>query len=274
MKNVSSSNGNEKYPKLRFPEFKNQWKAICLGDAIKQNLNPIPRPEHEYTRLGIYCHAKGTFHELVPIEKALDVDTMYLVEKDNLIVNITFAWEHAIAITSNNDEGKVVSHRFPTYAFTKEHCSSFYKYLILKPRFKYELGVASPGGAGRNRVLNKNAFLEIPINIPSLEEQNKIAAFMQMIDKRIEKQEALVAALKKYKRGLSKKLFNEVHNDTTCVVKQFSEVFELLQNNTFSRECLTNETTEILNIHYGDILVCVLKFRTLALSTSLTEDPM
>lgn len=78
--------------------------------------------------------------------------------KNMLIVNITFAWEHAIAITDANDEGKLVSHRFPTYDFNENALYDFYKYYILLPKFKYCLLNASPGGAGRNRVLNKKQF--------------------------------------------------------------------------------------------------------------------
>ena len=205
--NVSSSNGLE--PLLRFPEYTDSWKEKKLGDIVSENLHPVPMPCSDYVRVGLYCHAKGTFHELVPIDKALDVDTMYVVPKNNLIVNITFAWEHAIAITTADDEGKLVSHRFPTYSFNENEYHGFYKYAILKNRFRYELGVASPGGAGRNRVLNKKAFLEIPMLTPSLSEQQKIADFLSLVDARIEKQRLLVESLKKYKRGVIFKLFSK-----------------------------------------------------------------
>ena len=36
MANVSSSNGIEKYPKLRFPEFTDPWKCICIGDVYAE----------------------------------------------------------------------------------------------------------------------------------------------------------------------------------------------------------------------------------------------
>ena len=98
-------------------------------------------------------------------------------------------------------------------------------------------------------------FLEQEMCCPIEPEQQKIALFLSLIEKRIAAQEQLVEHLKKYKRGVSKKLFDEIHNDSSCVIKQFSEVFEPLQNNTFSRECLTNELSDVLNIHYGDILV-------------------
>ena len=95
----------------------------------------------------------------------------------------------------------------------------------------------------------------MPIRMPHNEEQKKIAAFLSLIEQKIECQSALVENLKKYKRGVSKRFFDEIHNNQTCAVKPFSEVFELIQNNTFSRECLTDENTDVLNVHYGDILV-------------------
>ena len=49
----------------------------------------------------------------------------------------------------------------------------------------------------------------IKINIPSLDEQQKIADFLSLVDQRIEKQRQLVESLKKYKRGLFLKLYND-----------------------------------------------------------------
>lgn len=106
-----------------------------------------------------------------------------------------------------------------------------------------------------NPKLMNNVMSEIKIYVPTIAEQKKIDDFISVIDHRIEKQHELIEYLKKYKRGVSKKLFDEIHNDSSCAIKQFSEVFELLQNNAFSRECLTNELADVLNIHYGDILV-------------------
>ena len=38
MANVSSSNGLEKYPKLRFPGFKEPWKATTLSAIFEKNM--------------------------------------------------------------------------------------------------------------------------------------------------------------------------------------------------------------------------------------------
>lgn len=194
-------------PNLRFPEFLSEWKELILKDIVTENLEPIPKPKKGYTRVGIYCHAKGTFQEYVPEGKGLNVDVMYVVHKDNLIVNITFAWEHAIAITKQEDEGKIVSHRFPTYKFQEGHLPDFYRYLILDKRMKYHLMVASPGGAGRNRVLNKTEFLKIPVSVPGTKEQRKIADAISSVDDVIVFIEKEVALWEEKKKGVMQKIF-------------------------------------------------------------------
>lgn len=59
----------------------------------------------------------------------------------------------------------------------------------------------------------------------------------------------------KYKRGLSDELLgkNETTEEWTKV--PFGEAFELLQNNTFSRDEMSSESGIAYNIHYGDVLI-------------------
>ena len=196
-------------PKLRFKEFTDEWKQTPLKNIIYSNIIEAPKPTTDYIRLGIRSHCKGTFHELVKIENILSADKMYIVPKNNLILNITFAWEQAIAITDDNDEGKYISNRFPTFAFKDNQLPTFYKYIIPQKRLKYDLNVASPGGAGRNRVLNKKLFLSIPVNIPLLKEQEKIAKFLTTVDKKITNLENTITSLENQKKGLLQQIFSQ-----------------------------------------------------------------
>lgn len=196
-------------PKLRFKEFTDEWKQTPLKNIIYSNIIEAPKPTTDYIRLGIRSHCKGTFHELVKIENILSADKMYIVPKNNLILNITFTWEQAIAITDDNDEGKYISNRFPTFAFKDNQLPTFYKYIIPQKRLKYDLNVASPGGAGRNRVLNKKLFLSIPVNIPLLKEQEKIAKFLTTVDKKITNLENIITSLENQKKGLLQQIFSQ-----------------------------------------------------------------
>lgn len=107
---------------------------------------------------------------------------MFRVAADKFIVNITFGWEHAVAITDENDAGKLVSHRFPQYSFNAGMEPKFFRYLILDENFKHHLELSSPGGAGRNRVLKLSDMLQYKMNFPSEAEQKKIAAYFDDLD--------------------------------------------------------------------------------------------
>lgn len=132
--------------------------------------------------MGIRSHAKGTFHSFVESGKELSTAKMHKVAADKFILNITFAWEHAVAITDENDAGKLVSHRFPQFTFGYQMKPYFFKYLILDKKFREHLQLSSPGGAGRNRVLKISDMLKYKIKLPGIEEQIKIGQYFDNLD--------------------------------------------------------------------------------------------
>ena len=192
--------------KVRFKEFNDEWVSTKINHYIKPVIRECEKPTDAYWRLGLRSHGKGTFHELVEDPASVSMDKLYIVKNNDLIVNITFAWEHAIAVADKNDEGKLVSHRFPTYEFNENAYPKFFKYYILQSKFKHILVNISPGGAGRNRVMNKKDFLNISVKIPSYEEQAKIAEVLSAADKEIELLEKELEALKLQKKGLMQRL--------------------------------------------------------------------
>ena len=159
------------------------WTLGKMSDVIENVSRPVPKPNEPYWRLGIKSWAKGTFHAFVDDPETVNMDELYEVKENDLIVNITFAWEHAIAIAKKEDEGLLVSHRFPTYVFKEGQVPEYYQAVITQRYFKDMLDHISPGGAGRNRVLNRNDFLNLPCFIPSKEKQQKIAKILFSCDK-------------------------------------------------------------------------------------------
>ena len=167
---------------------------------------PFPKPKEPYLAIGLRSHGKGTFQRIVEEPDKVAMDTLYRIEKDDIIVNITFAWEGAIAIANGCDEGGLVSHRFPTFRVKENADLSFLRQLFLTKRFVWDLGLISPGGAGRNRVLNKTDFMNLKVFAPSIEVQKMIGLILSIVDNEIELLENKLAALEKQKRGLMQKL--------------------------------------------------------------------
>lgn len=191
-----------------FQQFrKQQWQHLQLADVVTYQPRPTAKPKGAFLAAGVRSHGKGVF--LKPEFEAEDIalEELFELRTDDLVVNITFGWEGAAAIVPPEANGALVSHRFPTFVF-KPGVSfpGYFRHVIREPKFVFDMGLASPGGAGRNRVLSKKVFLRIPICLPPLEEQREIAAVLNACDREIRLLEAELEALKQQKRGLMQKL--------------------------------------------------------------------
>ena len=206
LKNMFPSEG-EKFPKLRLEGFTDAWEQRKLGHLLEKYEDPVETPHNGYFRLGIRSHAKGTFHSFVEPGKELETAKMQRVASDKFILNITFAWEHAVAITDSNDAGKLVSHRFPQFSFTSRLKPNFFKFLMLDRKFREYLELCSPGGAGRNRVLSVKDMMKYLIKLPSVEEQKKIGAFFENLDNLITLHQRKCDALKNAKKFFLQNMF-------------------------------------------------------------------
>lgn len=191
----------------RFPGFQDEWKQVKLGAFLHPKFRKVVKPAGAYLRLGIRSHGKGTFTSVVDDPETIALTHLFQVRKDDLIVNITFAWEGAIALVGPDGDGALVSHRFPTYVFdTSKMLPEYFKHLMVTDRFFYELDLISPGGAGRNRVMNKGDFMKITVTIPGIEEQKKIAGVLGAMDDQIALLKKYLERLKEQKKGLMQKL--------------------------------------------------------------------
>ena len=183
------------------------WEQRKFGEIVEKYEDPVETPTEGYTRLGIRSHAKGTFHSYVEKGKELETAKMFRVAADKFIVNITFGWEHAVAITDENDIGKLVSHRFPQYSFNAGMDPKFFRYLILDENFKHHLELSSPGGAGRNRVLKLSDMLQYKMNFPSETEQKKIAVYFDDLDNLITLHQRKCKELQNIKKYMLQNMF-------------------------------------------------------------------
>ena len=184
------------------------WSSLQITEILERVSDPVfPEPEENYYQIGIRSHGKGLFHKEPVTGEALGNKRVFRVHPNCFIVNIVFAWEQAIAKTSDNEIGKIASHRFPMFRPKNNLCDVDYMtYFFKAPKGKYLLGLASPGGAGRNKTLGQSEFSLLRITLPPTKEQQKIAQIISTCDKAIAKLEALIAAKQKRKKALMQQL--------------------------------------------------------------------
>jgi type I restriction enzyme S subunit len=250
-------------PPLRFPEFSDSWQIRTIDQVLRRHSVAVEvEPETLYTQMGIRSHGKGIFHKEPVTGLSLGEKRVFWVQQDCLILNIIFAWEQAVAKTSERESGLIASHRFPMYQpKEREACIDFFVRFFLRPQGKHLLGLASPGGAGRNRTLGQKEFEKLKVIIPSLPEQQKIAAFLTAVDDRIGQLSQKKALLEEYKKGVMQQLFTQALRFKDDSGKDFPQwqqrrydsIYSFKNTNCYSRELLTYEEGEVRNIHYGDI---------------------
>ena len=152
-----------------------------------------------YPELGIRSFGKGSFHK-PPLEgSAVGSKKLFRIEEGDLVFNIVFAWEGAVAVATADDNGRFGSHRFlscvadRTMALPEFLCFHFSTDCGLE-----QLGQASPGGAGRNRTLGIDNLARITVPVPTIATQQRFVDLLRRFDERLRLREAIaveVAAL-------------------------------------------------------------------------------
>lgn len=193
--------------KKRLSGFSEKWSVKPLSDLLIYTPREVDKPTEHFLALGLRSHGKGVFHKPNFDPNAIAMTKLFEVKENDLVVNITFAWEQAIAIASKEDEGGLVSHRFPTYVFNPKTATQLYfKFFVLQSFFKSKLELISPGGAGRNRVMSKKDFLKLEVKVPHLEEQIAIAQVLETANLELKSYETKLEALQLQKKGLMQQL--------------------------------------------------------------------
>src|ERR1700722_10578485 len=128
-----------------------------LGEVVERKAAPVmPETRGTYREIGIRSHGKGIFHKEPVTGATLGSKRVFEVIPNCLVFNIVFAWEGAVAVTSENERGMIASHRFPMFAARENVASVDFLCRFFQTKLGTALlGEASPGGAGRNRTLNQ-----------------------------------------------------------------------------------------------------------------------
>lgn len=218
---------NNNIPMVRFAAFAHEWEKQKFDDILDKYEDPVATPHDGYERLGVRSHVKGTFHSYVAPGAELETAQMHRVAADKMLFNITFAWEHAVAITAENDAGKLVSHRFPQFSFAPEMYPKFFKYVVADEKFRYHLWLSSPGGAGRNRVLNIPEMLQYETRLPKKQEQICIAEWFENLDNLIAQHQSRLEKMQSIKSSMLEKMFPKDGADIPEVrFKGFTDAWE------------------------------------------------
>ncbi|OYW83349.1 MAG: hypothetical protein B7Z20_12715 [Sphingobium sp. 32-64-5] len=146
---------------------------VAMGEIAPLVRRPVAIDlDASYPELGVRSFGKGTFHKASLPGIEVGTKKLFTVEAGDLVFNIVFSWEGAVAVAADKDAGRVGSHRFLTCVPDASRATSeFLRFWFLGEEGMLALGQASPGGAGRNRTLGIKALEVIKVPVPSLDAQ-------------------------------------------------------------------------------------------------------
>ncbi len=214
MSNVSSSNSQGvRVPKLRFPGFEGEWETQKLCDFTER----ITRKNSDnQSQLPLTISSKdGLVDQVTYFNKQVsskDMSGYYLLKNGEFAYNKSYSVGYDFGSIKRLDRYPMgaLSTLYICFALTK-HNSDFMKVYFDSLKWYKEIYMIAAEGARNHGLLNvptDDFFDTLHILPKNSNEQDKIAKFLILVEKRIEKQQALVDNLKSYKRGLYNHIFH------------------------------------------------------------------
>ena len=212
MANVSSSNGLEKRPKLRFPGFDEPWKKCEFKEFAKVNPKCQSIPEQFYY-IDLGSVEDGELSN-VKIENALSApsraqrllscnDVLFQTVRPYQQNNYLFCKERSLPTVASTGYAVFRTKYDVPFLYALIHTGHFLNSVLSRCT-----GTSFPA-------VSASDIEDILVSIPSLGEQQKIGELFRLLNSKIRKQKALIESLKKYKRGVTEAIFTKDLRFTT-----------------------------------------------------------
>ncbi len=102
-----------------------KYPTCSLQRILKLERRPVEIiADKKYAEIGIYCFGKGIFHKEPRTGLEVGDKKLFLIKEGDFILQVTFAWEGAVGLTSKKEDGMYGSTRFPTFRVNEDLCYS------------------------------------------------------------------------------------------------------------------------------------------------------
>ena len=226
------TNNNDKkvlnVPLLRFPEFTEEWKEHCLAEYLdfKNGLNPSANKFGSGIKfISVMDILNNNFITYDCIRTSVKItpeeQVAFAVEKgDMLFQRSSETLEDVGRANVYMDENPAVFGGFVIRGKKKtEYNPMFFRYLLASPYARKKI---IPMGAGAQHFnIGQDGLSKVKLHFPILQEQQKIAALLRLIDERITTQNKIIEKYESLIKGIAQNI--------TCSNKPNVHISECLE---------------------------------------------
>ena len=234
---------NLNVPHLRFPEFSGEWEIYPLTDfmSFKNGMNPDAKRFGRGTKfISVMDILNNQFICYDNIRASVevvdgDIETYGVNYGDILFQRSSETLEDVGQANVYLDSKPAVFGGFVIRGKSKSnYYPMFFRYLLASPTARKKIIVKGAGAQHFN--IGQDGLSKVCLNIPSIQEQEKIAKLFECIDTRIATQNKIIEDLKKLKSAISERLFKSVKGSTVLL----SDLCDIVKGKQINGENLSD----------------------------------
>lgn len=217
-------------PALRFPEFTEEWKRIKVSDLLDfYSTNSLSWEQLEYESNEPYNLHYGLIHVGLPTIIDLTKDKLPSIKDGNVPKKYELCKEGDIAFADasedTNEVAKVVEfynldgkkvvcglHTIHGRNNNGQTAKGFLGYCFSSTVFHNQIRRIAQGT--KIYSINTRNFSEVFVGLPSMNEQQKIATLLRLMDERIATQNKIIKDWKKLKSAIVEELYSATKGET------------------------------------------------------------
>lgn len=196
-------------PKLRFPEFEEEWIEKKLGEIAEIVGGGTPDTSNEILWNGNIEWFTPTELKTKYVSKSIrKISTKGLKQSSAKILpvgTVLFSSRATVGDVSIALKECATNQGFQSFIVNKKHNNEFIYYWLSNNKNEF---VKRASGSTFLEI-SKNEIIKIDVTIPSLPEQTKIASFLTAADDKLTQLKKKKSLLEEYKKGVMQKMFSQ-----------------------------------------------------------------
>ena len=225
-------------PNLRFPELEGEWEKTTFGNiatGFDYGMNAAAKAydgENKYIRITDIDESSSTYDDKDIVSPDGTLSDNYLVKERDILLARTGASTGKTYLYRKSDgklyyagfliRANVTTHN-PYFVFSQLHTHRYWRWVSIMS--------ARSGQPG----INSQEYSSFPVFTTSIQEENKIAKLLSLLDERISTQNKIIEDLKKLKSAISDRLFKNIKGDVITL----SEICDIVKGKQINGEYLT-----------------------------------